>query len=86
MPARPRPRTCDGKGAIVAEGQPCPWTVVIADDDVECCLLVRFILASESDTVPIVGEAGGGEEALALVFRKRPDIVVADLYAVSQPY
>jgi DNA-binding NarL/FixJ family response regulator len=32
-----------------------------------------------ADTVIIVGEAGGGEEALALVLRKRPDIVVADL-------
>lgn len=32
-----------------------------------------------ADTVTIVGEAGSGEEALELVLRKKPDIVIADL-------
>jgi CheY-like chemotaxis protein len=55
------------------------WTVVVADDDLDYRYFVRFLLAPMADTVIIVGEAGGGEEALSLVLRKRPDIVVADL-------
>ena len=55
------------------------WTIVVADDDPDYRYFVRFLLAPMADTVVIVGEAGGGEEALALVLRKRPDIVVADL-------
>ena len=53
--------------------------IVLADDDVECRLLVRTILASESGTMTIVGEAADGEQALALVLRTRPDIVISDL-------
>ena len=56
-----------------------PLTVVLADDDVECRLLVRTILAPESATMTIVGEAADGEQALALVLRTRPDIVISDL-------
>ena len=56
-----------------------PLTVVLADDDVECRLLVRTILAPKSDTMTIVGEAADGEQALALVLRTRPDIVISDL-------
>lgn len=55
------------------------WTIVVADDDPDYRYFVRFLLAPMADTVVIVGEADGGEEALALVLRKRPDIVVADL-------
>ena len=56
-----------------------PLTVVLADDDLECRLLVRAILAPESATMTIVGEAADGEQALALVLRTRPDIVISDL-------
>ena len=56
-----------------------PLTVVLADDDVECRLLVGAILAPESATMTIVGEAADGEQALALVLRRRPDIVISDL-------
>ena len=56
-----------------------PLTVVLADDDAECRLLVRTILASQSETMTIVGEAADGEQALALVLRTRPDIVISDL-------
>jgi DNA-binding NarL/FixJ family response regulator len=56
-----------------------PLTVVLADDDVECRLLVRATLAPESDRMTIVGEAADGEQALALVLRTRPDIVISDL-------
>jgi CheY-like chemotaxis protein len=56
-----------------------PITIVVADDYPDYRLLVRLILASVSDTIAIVGEAADGEEALALVLRERPDIVIADL-------
>ena len=54
-------------------------TVVVADDDPDYRYLVRFLLGSMADSVTVVGEAGNGEEALALVLRRHPDIVVADL-------
>ena len=51
----------------------------IADDYPDYRLLVRFLLTSLSDTIAIVGEAADGEEALTLVRRERPDIVISDL-------
>jgi CheY-like chemotaxis protein len=54
-------------------------TVVVADDDPDYRYFVRFLLVPLADTVTIVGEASDGEEAMALVLRKRPDILVADL-------
>ena len=54
-------------------------TIVLADDDPDYRYFVRFLLVPMADVVTIVGEAGDGETALALIFRKRPDIVVADL-------
>ncbi len=54
-------------------------TMVVADDDPDYRHLVRFLLVPLADTVTIVGEPGGGEEALALALRERPDIVIADL-------
>jgi CheY-like chemotaxis protein len=56
-----------------------PITIVIADDYADYRLLVRFLLTSLSDKISIVGEAADGEEALALVRRERPDIVISDL-------
>jgi len=64
---------------VTAPSSGVRWTVVVADDDLDYRYFVRFLLAPMADTVIIVGEAGGGEEALSLVLRKRPDIVVADL-------
>ena len=56
-----------------------PVTIVIADDYPDYRLVVRLLLTSLSDTISIVGEAADGVEALALVRRERPDIVIADL-------
>jgi len=64
---------------VTAPSSGVRWTVVVADDDLDYRYFVRFLLAPMADTVIIVGEAGGGEEALSLVLRRRPDIVVADL-------
>jgi len=54
-------------------------TVVVVDDDPDYLWLVRFILEMRGDGMTIVGEAASGEEALALVLRERPDVVIADL-------
>jgi len=51
----------------------------VADDDPDYRYFVRSLLVTMADTVTFVGEAGGGEEALALVLSKKPDILVADL-------
>jgi len=56
-----------------------PLTIVVADDDPQYREIVRYLLAAASDTVTIVAEAEDGEEALALVLRARPDIVITDL-------
>jgi DNA-binding NarL/FixJ family response regulator len=56
-----------------------PLTVVVVDDDLDYRHIVRYLLASVSDTMVIVGEAADGEEALAVALRERPDIVITDL-------
>ena len=56
-----------------------PLTIVVADDDSQYREIVRYLLAAASDTMTIVGEAADGDEALALVLRERPDIVITDL-------
>lgn len=56
-----------------------PFTIVVVDDGADYRQIVRLLLVSISDTVVIVGEAADGEEALALVRRERPDIVITDL-------
>ena len=53
-------------------------TIVVVDDSAEYRELVRYLLAPASE-MKIVGEAADGEEALAIVRRERPDIVVTDL-------
>jgi CheY-like chemotaxis protein len=67
------------RAAMVRGGSVTPTTIVIADDYADYRLLVRFLLTSLSDTISIVGEAADGEEALTLVRRERPDIVISDL-------
>lgn len=56
-----------------------PLTIVVADDAADYREMVRALLRRMSDTVTIVGEAADGDEALALVLRVRPDIVITDL-------
>ena len=56
-----------------------PLTIVVADDGLDFRLIVRYLLAAASD-MKIVGEAADGEEALAVVLRERPDLVITDLF------
>ncbi len=52
--------------------------VLIADDHAIVREGVRMILAKEGD-IEVVGEAGDGRQALDLVDRLRPDVVIMDL-------
>lgn len=52
--------------------------VLIVDDHPVVRTGIRGVLAGEAD-VEVVGEADGGERALALVHELRPDVVVMDL-------
>ncbi len=56
-----------------------PWTIVGVDDAADYREVVRHLLASLSEVATIVGEAADGEEALAVVLRERPDLVITDL-------
>jgi DNA-binding NarL/FixJ family response regulator len=56
-----------------------PFTAVVADDAAEHRAIVRYILAAASEPITIMAEAADGDEALTLVLRERPDIVITDL-------
>ncbi|MEU1046054.1 response regulator transcription factor [Streptomyces sp. NPDC005897] len=61
-----------------ADGGPVPVRILVCDDHV----VVRAGLLALLDSAPgieVVGEAGTGEEALALAARLAPDVVLMDL-------
>jgi DNA-binding NarL/FixJ family response regulator len=57
------------------------YRVVVADDEATMRELMRTVLSLEPD-FEVVGQAGDGLEAVALVAELRPDLVVID---VSMP-
>ncbi len=54
-------------------------TIVVVDDQLDFRLIVRALLRGVADLATIVGEAADGDEALALVRRTRPDILISDV-------
>ncbi|NEE33732.1 response regulator, partial [Streptomyces sp. SID7982] len=58
-------------------GEP-PVRVVVVDDEQLIRMAVRLVVDGESD-LTVVGEAADGEEALALVQEKAPDVVLMDV-------
>lgn len=54
-----------------------PPTVVVVDDVAETRELLRFLLQGEG--INVVGEAGTGEQAVDVVRRLRPDVVLMDV-------
>jgi DNA-binding NarL/FixJ family response regulator len=56
-----------------------PLTIVVADDDPEFRMIVGYLVASAGEPMVLVGEAGDGAEALQLVLREQPDVLVTDL-------
>lgn len=58
---------------------PSAINVLLVDDSASSRLLLRHIL--ESDTrFHVVGEAGGGAEALTFLKQRRPDVIVMDIH------
>ncbi|NUS74372.1 MAG: response regulator transcription factor [Corynebacteriales bacterium] len=53
-------------------------TVVLADDEAMVRAGVRAILASDP-TIDVVAEAGDGRQAIELVHKHRPDVVLLDI-------
>lgn len=51
--------------------------VLIVDDEGETCALLRAIL--EEQGIEVVGTAGGGLQAVAMVDEQAPDVVLMDL-------
>jgi YesN/AraC family two-component response regulator len=56
-----------------------PISVVLADDNEDHRAAVRLILDVAADGVSVIGEAADGHEALQLVRRERPDLLIADI-------
>lgn len=57
---------------------PVPVRLLLCDDHAVVRAGLRALLSS-ADGIEVVGEAGSGEEALALAARLRPDVVLMDL-------
>ncbi|MEV0906975.1 response regulator transcription factor [Streptomyces hokutonensis] len=57
---------------------PAPVRLLLCDDHAVVRAGLRALLSS-ADGIEVVGEAGSGEEALALAARVRPDVVLMDL-------
>ena len=55
-----------------------PVSVLLCDDHAVVRAGLRALLSS-ADGIEVVGEAGSGEEALAMAARLRPDVVLMDL-------
>ncbi|MFD7298967.1 response regulator [Streptomyces sp. NPDC059897] len=55
-----------------------PIRILLCDDHVVVRAGLLALLDSAAD-IEVVGEAGGGEEAIALVAKVRPDVVLMDL-------
>lgn len=66
-----------------------PLRIVLADDAAEMRALLRWALLRRPETsaeeVVVVGEAAGGDEALAMVAELEPDVVVLDLQMPGPP-
>ena len=66
-------------GDIVSRAHSAPLTIVVVDDELDFRLIVRALLRSMADLATVVGEAEDGDEALVLIRRTRPDIVISDV-------
>lgn len=64
--------------AAMSAAEPATWRVVVADDDVPLRALLRHTIQRD-DRFVLVGEAGDGHEALDLVSREDPDLLLLDL-------
>jgi len=66
------------RGVVTGQKEKVMVSVVLADDHAIVRQGLRTLLESDSQ-LEVVGEAANGREALALVKRQRPDVLIADL-------
>jgi len=57
---------------------PSPYRLLLADDDEWTCQLLRDILENHPD-ITIVGQAGDGNEAVAMATLQQPDVILMDV-------
>ncbi|WP_172195041.1 response regulator [Saccharibacillus qingshengii] len=55
------------------------WTVLLVEDEVFVRESVREIISWEELGFRVIGESGNGEEALDIIRRERPDLVLSDI-------
>ena len=81
---RASPAPIAGAAADGGSGNDRRWfgrgsiTVVVADDQPLMRSALRMCLSPEPD-IEVIGEAGDGQEAVALAVRLRPDVVIMDV-------
>lgn len=55
------------------------WSVLLVEDEVFVRESVREIISWEELGFMVIGESGNGTEALELITRDKPDLVLADI-------
>ena len=55
------------------------YKVIIADDEIHICMLLRKLIDWEKMGIEIVGEYTDGDETLKAIYEKRPDMVITDV-------
>ena len=55
------------------------YKLMIADDEVTIREGLKCLLDWESEGFALVGEAANGDDALALILKERPDLVLLDI-------
>lgn len=63
----------------MVQGAMYMWKVLLAEDEIFVRESVREIIDWESMGFTVVGEAGNGAEALRIIRREKPDLVLADI-------
>ena len=75
---RPRCVSQQGTESALASDQPKKISIVIADDHPLMRRALRDLLEQEQD-LQVLGEAGNGREAIELIERYSPDVVIMDI-------
>ena len=53
--------------------------ILIADDEMRVCKLIRYLVDWNSLGIEIIGEASNGKDALDFILQKKPDVVMLDI-------
>ncbi|MDE6896819.1 MAG: response regulator, partial [Lachnospiraceae bacterium] len=58
--------------------------LLIADDEMRVCKLIRYLVDWNSLGIEIIGEAYDGNSAFQIIMEKSPDIVIVDIRMPEQ--